>query len=66
MIMLEKRLWDDDVMRRSYSNTFCDQICDVRTKRCYPNQIVSCHSSAEALTSLPDELERSEYEYFYT
>ena len=38
-------------------NTFCDQICGVCTKRCYPNQVELCHSSAEAF---PDELKRSE------
>lgn len=37
-------------------NTFCDSICQICTKRCYPAQITTCQATFEAATYLPDEL----------
>ena len=39
-------------------NTFCDKICDVCTKQCYPNQVATCRPSAAAESYLPNELKQ--------
>ena len=39
-------------------NKFCDKICEVCTKRCYPNQVATCRPSVAAESYLPDELKQ--------
>lgn len=37
-------------------NVYCDKVCDVCNKLCYPNQITRCTPSNAALSYLPDVL----------
>ncbi|KAL4721516.1 hypothetical protein ACJJTC_002778, partial [Scirpophaga incertulas] len=37
-------------------NTICIHVCDICTKRCYPNQVRTVQYNAAALTYLPMEL----------
>ena len=56
-----ERLQSDIKTLKKEINTFYNQICEVCLKRCYPNQIVSCRPSDQALQNyLPDGLKKSE------
>ncbi|XP_063899054.1 uncharacterized protein LOC135119158 [Helicoverpa armigera] len=37
-------------------NIFCDRVCEICTKRCYPNQVTNCNVNVSASSYLPAEL----------
>ncbi|CAG9799443.1 unnamed protein product [Chironomus riparius] len=60
MSQLRQRVRADIETFEETINTFCNETCEVCTKKCYPTQIVSCQPSPQALEYFPNELKRSE------